>query len=284
MGWVGPAVAGSWYPASPERRRDDVEGFLDRASVPAAGETLPAAVIAPHAGYMYSGGVAGEGFRRLRGATARRVVLLGPTHYFGFRGAVVPEAAAYRTPLGDVPVDRDATDRLAGSTGFRADDRPFGPEHSLEAEIPFLQRALAPGFTLVPVLVGQFEARSDAETIAGAIADLLAPGTLLVVSSDFTHYGPRFGYVPFRKDVPGGLRRLDLDAVKLIASGDAEAFVGYMDETGATICGRRPIELAMRALGRRARGRLVAYDTSGRMTGDWEHSVSYASVAMWRSS
>lgn len=283
MGWLGPAVAGTWYPANPAKLRREVEEHLGstRGAEVAA---KPLVLIAPHAGYVYSGEVAGTVFRLLRAMPVERVLLLGPTHYFGFHGVVVPRASAYRTPLGDAPIDRGAAEDLGARPGFRMDDRPFEPEHSLEAEIPFLQRILSPGWCVVPVLVGEVAPGREAEDFAGALAPLITPRTLVVISSDFTHYGARFGYVPFRSDVPEGIRRIDMDAIRFIEAGDADAFAAYVGETGATICGRRPIEIGLRLLGPDARGCLVAYDTSGRMTNDWAHSVSYASVALWRES
>jgi hypothetical protein len=100
-----------------------------------------------------------------------------------------------------------------------------------------------------------------------------------VVSSDFTHYGPRFGYVPFDKDVPEAIERLDLGAVQPIVDLDAPGFERYVRETGATICGHAAISVLLRLLGGETTGRLDAYDTSGRITGDWGHSVSYAALS-----
>jgi hypothetical protein len=273
---VGPAVAGRWYPSDTEELRRDV----DRRLVAAGGGPLRA-IVAPHAGFAYSGNVAGAGFGPLAGRAVDRVLLIGPSHYYGFRGAVIPRAAAYRTPLGDVPIDRDAAATLARHPGFREDDGPFGPEHSLEAELPFLQRALAPGWSALPVLVGAFDGPVDAGSLADALQPLADERTLVVVSSDFTHYGDGFGYVPFRDRVEERLRELDLGAVREIEKSDAGSFRAYCEETGVTICGRRPIEILLR-LSPGEPGRLIAYDTSGRMTGDWSHTVSYAAIGFAR--
>jgi len=271
---VGPAVAGRWYPADPEELRRDVDERLAPSDDPAL-----RAVVAPHAGYAYSGDVAGAGFGPLRGREIDRVLLLGPTHYFGFEGAVVPAATRYATPLGDVPIDANAVETLVRERGFRRDDGPFRPEHSLEAEIPFLQRALTPGWRVVPVLVGGFAPGVDAEELAEALRPLADARTLVVVSSDFTHYGSRFGFLPFRDRVEERLRGLDLGAVREIERADAAAFRTYCEDTGATICGRRPIEILLR-MRPDATGRLIAYDTSGRMTNDWTHTVSYAAIGL----
>jgi AmmeMemoRadiSam system protein B len=273
---VGPAVAGTWYPADPAALGDQVERYLAAPERDPRGRVL--ALIEPHAGFVYSGAVAGRGFGLVRGSRYSRVILLGPSHYHGFRGAAVPEADLYRTPLGDVDLDRDAVMTLAGSPGFRSFTEAFGPEHSLEAEIPFLQRALEPGWRLVPVLIGGGSSRETAQQIADTLGPLRDGSTLVVVSSDFTHYGPRFGYVPFHADIQDRLRDLDLGAVREIESGDPIRFEEYVESTGATICGRDAIDVLMRLMPDDARASLVNYDTSGKMTGDWDHSVSYASL------
>lgn len=278
---IGPAVAGQWYPAAGPALRAEVEGLLSRARSPGgrAPGRVPIALIVPHAGYMYSGGVAAQGFVSIVGRRYSRVVLLGPSHYASFRGGMLPEAAAYRTPLGEVPFDLAAIARLRLRDGFVASDRPYGPEHSLEAEIPFLQVALEPGFALLPVLVGGGSMGPDAQRVADGLGDLLGEDVLVVVSSDFTHYGARFGYVPFTTEVPAQIRVADLEAIRRIESLDVKGFEEYMTRTGLTVCGRDAVDVLLRLLPRGARGHLVAYDTSGRMTGDWAHSVSYASIA-----
>jgi AmmeMemoRadiSam system protein B len=235
-------------------------------------------VIAPHAGFVYSGLVAAKGFARLGDDAYERVILLGPSHYAGFDGAVLPDASVYRTPLGDVPIDAEACETLRGRDGFRVDNGPFRPEHCLEAEMPFLQRRLRAGWRAVPVLVGALGPRIGAAQLADGLRPLLGPETLVVVSSDFTHYGPRFGYVPFDQDVPRSLEKLDLGAVERILAWDAEGFEEYVTRTGATVCGRHPIRVLLDLVPGGLEGRLAAYDTSGRITGEWDHSVSYASL------
>jgi MEMO1 family protein len=278
---LSPAVAGAWYPA----RRDELQALVDRLledadkrSASSAGAAR--AVVAPHAGYVYSGAVAASAFRSAAGFAPARIVLLGPSHHFGFSGAAVPKtASAQRTPLGDLPIDSAAIEALAESPVVRRDDRVFAPEHALEAEVPFLQRLYGNTVPIVPVLLGGGATRAEAAALAEALGPLVDEKTLLVVSSDFTHYGPRFGYVPFTERVEQRLRTLDLGAVDAMAAGDAAAFARYVDETEATICGRRAIDVLLRLPVGSSGGGLVEYDTSGRMTGDFGNSVSYASVA-----
>jgi MEMO1 family protein len=277
---LGPAVSGTWYPRERDELSGLVDGLLDRAAKRATATPEPVgALIVPHAGFSYSGAVAASAFATLDGSAFDRVVLIGPSHYFGFHGAAIPDAAtACRTPMGDVAIDQEAVAVLREAPGFRADDRLFEPEHALEAELPFLQRVLPAGVPVVPVLMGGRASAHDARLVAGGLAPLLGPRTLLVISSDFTHFGPRFGYVPFEDDVPTRLRELDLGAVAAIEAGDADRFARYVETTGATICGHRAIDVFLSLPRARAKARLVEYDTSGRMTGTWDHSVSYAAI------
>jgi len=277
---LGPAVAGSWYPRDP----DELAALVDRL-LEAGGQAprclSPTSLIVPHAGFAYSGAVAASAFARLAGRSFDRIVLLGPSHYFAFRGAMIPDAAtAYRTPLGPMEIDRDAVAALREVGAFRADDRVFDREHALEAELPFLQRALAGTAAVVPILMGGGAQPEDAQCVADALAPLLNASTLFVVSSDFTHFGPRFDYVPFTEDVPARIRKLDFSAIHAIEAGDAAAFARHVDATGATICGRRAIEVLLRLPRAKDKGTLLAYDTSGRMTGTWDHSVSYAAIEL----
>jgi AmmeMemoRadiSam system protein B len=279
---LGPNVAGSWYPAESDELAERVDAFLgaagDERTDSASAQGRLVALIAPHAGYVYSGLVAGRGFRHLRGAAFTRVLLLGPSHHAGYSGAVLPRAEVYVTPLGEVPIDAAAVERLRDLPGLRADDGPFRPEHCLEMEIPFLQRTLEPGWRLLPVLVGAGGGPDTLEEVADALSPFVDSDTLIVVSSDFTHYGPRFSYVPFRSELPARIRELDLGAVERILALDRTGFEQYVGRTGATICGRRAIDLMLRLLPADLDGHLEAYDTSGRITGDWDHSVSYASL------
>jgi hypothetical protein len=276
---IGPVVAGTWYPRDAEALARDVDAMLGRAPGPAeAEEGTVVALIAPHAGYAYSGETAAHGFRRIRGARFERVLLLGPSHFARFRGAALPEGEVLRTPLGDVPIDVEAVEALRKRPGFSTVAGAFDREHCLEAELPFLQRALVPGWRAAPLLLGSGTTGASAQTIADGLRPLLGPGTLVVVSSDFTHYGAAFGYLPFQEGVPEKLRELDLGAARLIEARDAEGFESYADRTGATICGRDAIGVLLRLLPADATASLAAYDTSGRMTGDFGHSVSYASL------
>jgi hypothetical protein len=180
-------VAGAFYPAAEAELRAAVETCLHR---PAAGTTpgpVPKALIAPHAGYVYSGTVAGSAYRLLAPAadTIRRVVLLGPSHRVAFRGLAVPSVAAFSTPLGDVPLDREVIDALvARFPQVAVSDQAHAAEHSLEVHLPFLQCVLR-DFSLVPLSVGEASPEAVAQVIEAVWG---GRETLIVVSTDLSHY------------------------------------------------------------------------------------------------
>jgi MEMO1 family protein len=180
-----PAVAGSFYPDRTDRLWAAVEGFVAGAQAWPA-ERVPKAVIAPHAGYVYSGPVAGCAFAALRAGAAkiRRVVVIGPAHFVPVRGLAVPSATAFRTPLGDVPLDRGAFAAIAELPQVRRADAPHRDEHALEVELPFLQAILG-AFALVPLVVGEARPTEVAEVLARLWG---GEETLIVVSSDLSHY------------------------------------------------------------------------------------------------
>ncbi|SHN86062.1 hypothetical protein SAMN05660350_03870 [Geodermatophilus obscurus] len=181
-----PAVAGRFYPADPEELRDLVDRLLDEV----CGQPRPvppAAVVAPHAGYRYSGAVAATAYAHLTVAphAVPRVVLLGPAHFCPLDGMAVPAVDAFATPLGIVRIDDDARTVATALPGVAVDDRPHDGEHSLETQLPFLQRVLGPEVAVLPVLVG----RTQPESVAAVLTALLAvDGALAVVSTDLSHH------------------------------------------------------------------------------------------------
>ena len=271
-----PILAGSWYPGDPEQLRETVRSYLDDGST---GDEKIVALIVPHAGYRYSGPTAGIGFAAVQGQTYGRVILLGPSHRIPLEGAALPDDDAWRTPLGDVEIDRSAIAALKSLRGFKVFPAAHAQEHCLEIEIPFLQVALAPGFKVVPIVVGQLNDRLCANLAAG-IEKIVDDNTLIVVSSDFTHYGTNYSYVPFRKNVPEEIERLDRGAIASIEKLAPEEFHDYVSRTGATICGAAAIRILLTILkNSRATVTTLSYARSGDLTADFTNSVSYASIA-----
>lgn len=179
-----PAAAGRFYPADPDALRSEILAYLDRPAKIAPG--CPKAVITPHAGYLYSGPVAGSAFAPCRpwNTRVRRVLLVGPSHFEDFTGLAVTTAEAFATPLGEMPIDRAAVEQLVQHRLARVHEPAHRIDHALEVEVPFLQTLLE-DVVLVPILVG----RTTGEQVGEAL-DLLWGGdeTAIVISSDLSHY------------------------------------------------------------------------------------------------
>jgi AmmeMemoRadiSam system protein B/AmmeMemoRadiSam system protein A len=276
--------AGTWYPGDPQALARYVDGLLAKAP-PGKAETAPLALIVPHAGYQFSAPVAVTAYKALQGRSYRRVLIIAFSHQFAgdYEGVALPtEWSAYETPLGNVPVDREVIDVLKGRRPFVVRPGVDRLEHSLELQLPFLQRALKE-FRLVPMMVGRMTDEGYAAA-AQAILPLLDGDTLIVVSSDFTHYGPAYGYRPFASDIEKRLTELADQAAKPLLNGDFDGFAAHLDATDDTICGRNPILLLLRILSMKG-GAVAArsgFDTSGHMTGDWTNSVTYQAFVFTR--
>jgi MEMO1 family protein len=178
------AVAGLFYAGDPDRLQRQVLHLL--AHVPPPTKVVPKALIAPHAGYVYSGGVAAAAFATLRDSskTIKRVVLIGPAHYVRLCGMAAPTVDAFETPLGRVPVDVEALSAISDLQLVTRTDDPHAPEHALEVELPFLQTVLA-SFKVAPLIVGD----AAPQDVAHVLRRLWGgPETLIVVSSDLSHY------------------------------------------------------------------------------------------------
>lgn len=181
------AVAGTFYPARAPDLRAMVQAFLSEAGGTPGRQALKA-IIAPHAGYVYSGPIAAHAFAALGTEVSeiRRVVVIGPAHFVPIRGLAAPTVDAFRTPLGDIPLDRAAIDSIRDLPQVEVTDVPHAPEHALEVELPFLQTALE-DFALVPLVVGSASPAEVAEVLARLWG---GDDTLIVVSSDLSHYHP----------------------------------------------------------------------------------------------
>jgi MEMO1 family protein len=178
------AVAGLFYPSDPAELRDVVSEYLSQA--PTVAGLSPKALIVPHAGYIYSGAVAAAAYSQVvhRRSQIRRIVLIGPSHRVYLRGMAVPSADVFESPLGEVPVDRELKTRVLQREHVVESDAPHASEHSLEVQLPFLQR-LFDDFTLLPVVLGSVAPAAVASVLADVWGD---ETTLVLVSSDLSHY------------------------------------------------------------------------------------------------
>ncbi len=282
---VRPAYcAGGWYPKDADALAKQLDGLLDKAAAPSTSQE-PIGLISPHAGYRYSAPVAAAAYRGIRGHPYERVIVMAFSHRNASRygGIDVPkDLRAYQTPLGEIPLDREVCDALLENPLFSSQGEIDVGEHSLELQLPFLQRSLK-AFRLVPLLVGRMDAASYAKA-ASALLPWIDDKTLLVASTDFTHYGERFGYLPFTEELPRKLSELADQAAAPLLRGDFDGFRNHVDQTGDTICGRGPVSLLLRILSMSggAVGVRAGFDTSGNLTGDWSSSVTYQSFVFSR--
>lgn len=277
--------AGRWYPADTKRLDEMIQQSFqhaDKLTTKRSGRK-PIAAISPHAGYVYSGVGNAMAYRDLKNYSYQTVFVLGLSHYSVLRGAAILQAVEYQTPLGKIPIDQEICRKLSQNPLFRFDNAIYSQEHSLDNQIPFIQSILAGKFKLVPILIGQVSL-SEAEKIATELEKYLNESTFWAVSSDFTHYGAAFGYLPFPVDqnVRQNLEKLDKGAINSILKLDSPSFENYIAQTGATICGSNPIKVLLYILkNKNAEGELVNYYCSGDMEKDYETSVSYASIVFW---
>jgi AmmeMemoRadiSam system protein B/AmmeMemoRadiSam system protein A len=274
-----PAVAGAFYPGGVAELQKDVKEYLRGAP---AGQ-VPAALIAPHAGYVFSGATAGKAFAALAGAKYTRVILLGPSHYESFRGGALPspDVTAFATPLGEMPVDRETVAKLAKFPEFSGPASAHDREHCLEVELPFIQETLG-SVAIVPILVGNVTGLAAAQAMARRLADFVGPETLVVVSSDFTHHGSPYGYRPFATDrtLPPRLIALGRSTASLAASIDPRGFTDQIEVSGDTVCGVRPIGVLLELLAHafQGTGRIVDVTTSAAASGEMGQVVTYVGV------
>ncbi|MCB1184788.1 AmmeMemoRadiSam system protein B [bacterium] len=276
-----PVLSGTWYPDDPARLRREVDAFLADAVAADRPRGRPLIAVVPHAGYLYSGATAGRLYGLLRDAAPRRVVILAPNHRVPLRRLALSGAAAYATPLGEVAVDTAAVDRLAASPAFAVDDSAHAEEHAVEIQLPLLQRTWPEAVPrIVPVLVPRLEP-AVVRAAAAALGEVLDAGTLLLVSTDLTHYGRSFGYVPFTDDVPAALEQLDAGAILKVLAGDPAGLRAFGERTGITMCGLEAAALALETgLPAGYEGALLDYRRSGDRDGDYSVSVSYAAVLL----
>jgi hypothetical protein len=268
------AVAGAFYPADPAELSAMVDRFVAQAKVPTIPDVV--AIVAPHAGYQYSGAVAGHSYALLRGRKPARVVVIAPTHYEAFSFTSVYDGDAYATPLGQVPVDREFAARLVkmdpsiqfSSLGHTpdADKR----EHAVEVQLPFLQRVLGSEFRVVPIVMGD-QSWENCRALGVALAKLIqGSDTLIVASSDLSHYHPYDDAV-----------RIDHKTLQGIEEWDYLSMSMNFDQRNWEACGGGPIIAAMIAAERlgATEAQILKYANTGDVTGDRSRVVGYGAVA-----
>ena len=257
-----------WYPSKAVALRREVSEYLDQApALDLPGDVV--GLVAPHAGYFFSGHVAGAGYRQVRDGDYETVVLIGPDHTgVAMGGLTFADYDAWHTPLGDVPVDRELIAALGERINLQQVDHER--EHSLEVQLPFLQTAMS-DFKLVPIIMGD-QAPTTCRELGLAIADVVGDRrVLLVASTDLSHY---FSY--------DHARQLDEGTLKYVLDFDAEGLAGALARGKAQACGGGPVASVMcaaRVLGA-SQAHLVKYANSGDVWGDRSQVVGYAAVVL----
>jgi len=276
------AIAGQWYSSDSRVLAGEVDRYINKAKTPELdGEVL--AVVAPHAGHQYSGQVAGHAFAILKGLTPEVVVVVSPMHQPYYEKLLTTGHAAYETPLGIIPVEKKALMELSASlektSGIRITPISRDSEHSLEIELPFLQRALGKPFRILPVMVRDQSAQV-AQALGSGLADLFRGSgalagsrPLLVASTDLSHF--------YTQSQANALDQKMLDAIQ---SFDPEQVI-RLDESGQGFaCGRGAVAAvlwASKALGA-DKVHILDYATSGDVSGDYSSVVGYGSAAVTR--
>lgn len=254
-----PAVAGQFYPAQPQQLLGDVREYIDGAKTAGSSGTCKGLIV-PHAGYVYSGPVAAEGYAqlaRLDQSASYNVVIMAPSHHVAFRGAALPEADVFRMPMGDVAVT-NVDKLLAGSTSVFVSPQAHALEHAVEVQLPFLQVALRK-FSIVPLVLGDV----DCVKLAHEIVALDLPHCLIIASSDLSHYDPYDEAVAH-----------DRATIDLIMKGKSD------DLTGEDACGYMAVRTLLSVAHLEGwRPHLLDYRNSGDTAGDKSAVVGYAAIS-----
>jgi hypothetical protein len=270
-----PAVAGSFYPANPADLTKMMDGFLARVPAAAATDQRLLALVAPHAGYEYSGPVAAYSYALLKGRKYERVVVIAPSHYEAFPFASIYDGDAYVTPLGTVPVDKEFATKLAGKSKLlrlsSQGHAPAGPqgEHALEDQLPWLQHMLG-GFKLVPIVMGD-QTYDIERTLGVELAKMIGPETLIVASSDLSHF-----------HTYDQASTLDHKTLNAIAEWDYLSMSRNFSQQIWEACGGGPIVAAMIAAERlgATQAKVLKYANTGDVTGERARVVGYGAAAL----
>lgn len=271
-------IAGTWYSSDPDQLRSTVDRYIQKANIPILpGEVL--ALIAPHAGYRYSGSVAGHAFKTVKGHSYEHVLVISPLHQYYPQPILTSGHEAYQTPLGIIPLAKDMLKKIdqslkeklgAGMTKIRNDQ-----EHSLEIELPFLQQAIEGDFSLIPIML-----RDQTKTFSKGLGEILAEilegkSFLMVASSDLSHFHPE-----------SIANRLDQKVLQAVDDFSPERLFDLKESGGGEACGLAPIATvlwASRALGADSVTHLK-YSNSAESTGDHSSVVGYGAAVVTRSS
>ncbi|CAH9099804.1 unnamed protein product [Cuscuta europaea] len=277
--------AGSWYTDNPQKLEKELDEWLRESGLTKSSDVR--GVIAPHAGYSYSGRAAAFAFGNIDPTNISRVFLLGPSHHYYTAKCALSKATVYKTPIGDLPIDMEVIEELKASGKFEMMDLNVDEaEHSMEMHLPYLAKVFH-GFAVkvVPILVGSLSPMHEAmygKFLAKYADD---PTNFFSVSSDFCHWGSRFRYTYYDKthgEIHKSIEELDKRGMDIIETGDPDAFQEYLSKTENTICGRHPISVFLhmaKNCSTKMKIKFLRYEQSSQCKSMRDSSVSYASAA-----
>ncbi len=275
------ALAGTWYTANPKSLRKSIVQYLEEAQPKRIGfEQNPLALVIPHAGHQWSGSTAASAYVNIPKANEiRRVFILSPNHRMPVRGVVTDRVDAFSTPLGDVPVDSALINDWLERDLIGESSQAHRQEHAIEIQLPFLQTILE-DFSIVPLIVGQLD-KDELLKFSRALKESLKPNDLLVISSDFLHYGEGFGYVPFGAPVIENIRQYDMATFEAISALDVHVFEEHILKEPHCACGSNSLWV-LSAVFQDSKSVVVKldYNTSAMISGEDDMSVSYMALAV----
>jgi len=273
-----PAMAGQFYPGDKEELTKMISQFLEKVELPKI-EREVRALIVPHAGYVFSGGVAAYGFKTIQGQDIKTVILIGSSHHQYLDKAVIDSSDVWQTPLGQIDLDTDLRDALAKENSlFKIDSTPHQPEHSLEVEAPFLQRVLS-DFKILPILVSHQLSEGDLDKISQILTKYLDDKTLLIASSDMSHYPPYKQANQADKKV--------IEAILTGQSANLQETIRQIEKENISnldtcLCGQAAVEVVMKIAQaiKVQEIKLLRYANSGDVDiGDKSQVVGYSAIA-----
>lgn len=265
-----------WHSNKPEILNQQLDTYLQQAGrdfpVPIDEKNIKI-LIAPHAGYYYSGLCAASAYQTLyengkKNTNISRVIILSPNHRAFMHGVALPDYTIFRTCLGDIPIDQETVDMLKKHHLFQARPENHYQEHAIEMQLPFLQKTVQ-SFKIIPLIIGHTK-NNDLLLIAQELKKYIDVTTLVVVSSDFVHYGTSYGYIPFTEHISSHIRHIDSLALQSLWLQSLSSFGNLLDETKASICGQDSLKLLLVLLGLKTWGpldaHLACYYTSAQLT------------------
>jgi MEMO1 family protein len=285
--------SGMFYPADPNVLHSGMDTFFHEPPTLVQDKHKPLAlgakqgntvlaIISPHARFDASGPVSAQAFKAVRSQKVNRVYLLAPRHRIIFHGVALPKCPAFQTPLGNLQVDREAVSKLKYHRLFFSDDAVFvTDDHAIELQLPFIRYTFG-NVPIVPIMVGDLRSRREIQLVARTLKQQLVPGDLVIISMDFTHYGAKYNFSPYKNNVMQNIKELDFKAYDYIAHHDLDGFMAFRNRTRAPLCGFTPCCILLAMLPEQSTAYMLDYDNCDRRLGTMKSkgfTVSYMAVA-----